>query len=149
MLKVHFLLLFFIMNLQVPLRAEEVAKPEIAAMPSLVTGSSVLHMFLALLLVLAVIGVIAWLLKRFGIGPGNQSNLIKVVAAAAVGQRERIVIVEIANAWLVLGVAPGHINLLHQIEKIASSTGSEQLSTEGTNDFFAQLQKNIKKQQDE
>ena len=145
MLKVHFLLLFFIMNLQVPLRAEEVAKPEIAAMPSLVTGSSVLHMFLALLLVLAVIGVIAWLLKRFGIGPGNQSNLIKVVAAAAVGQRERIVIVEIANAWLVLGVAPGHINLLHQIEKIASSTGSEQLSTEGTNDFFAQLQKNIKK----
>ena len=145
MLKVHFLLLFFIMNLQVPLRAEEVAKPEIAAMPSLVTGSSVLHMFLALLLVLAVIGVIAWLLKRFGIGPGNQSNLIKVVAAAAVGQRERIVIVEIANAWLILGVAPGHINLLHQIEKIASSTGSEQLSTEGTNDFFAQLQKNIKK----
>ena len=149
MLKVHFLLLFLIMNLQVSLRAEEVAKPEIAAMPSLVTGSSVLHMFLALLLVLAVIGVIAWLLKRFGIGPGNQSNLIKVVAAAAVGQRERIVIVEIANAWLVLGVAPGHINLLHQIEKIASSTGSEQLSTEGTNDFFAQLQKNIKKQQDE
>lgn len=149
MLKVHFLLLFLIMNLQVSLRAEEVAKPEIAAMPSLVTGSSVLHMFLALLLVLAVIGVIAWLLKRFGIGPGNQSNLIKVVAAAAVGQRERIVIVEIANAWLVLGVAPGHINLLHQIEKIASITGSEQLNTEGTNDFFAQLQKNIKKQQDE
>ena len=145
MLKVHFLLLFFIMNLQVPLRAEEVAKSEVAAMPSLITGSSVLHMFLALLLVLAVIGVIAWLLKRFGIGPGNQSNLIKVVAAAAVGQRERIVIVEIANAWLILGVAPGHINLLHQIEKIASSTGSEQLSTEGTNDFFAQLKKNIKK----
>ena len=149
MLKVHFLLLFLIMNLQVPLRAEEVAKPEIAAMPSLVTGSSVLHMFLALLLVLAVIGVIAWLLKRFGIGPGNQSNLIKVVAAAAVGQRERIVIVEIANAWLILGVAPGHINLLHQIEKIASSTGNKQSNTEGTNDFFAQLQKNIKKQQDE
>lgn len=149
MLKIHFLLLFLVMNLPVSLRAEEVAKPEMAAMPSLVTGSSVLHMFLALLLVLAVIGVIAWLLKRFGIGPGNQSNLIKVVAAASVGQRERIVIVEIANAWLVLGVAPGHINLLHQIEKMASSMASDQSSAEGTNNFFVQLQKNIKKQQDE
>ncbi len=149
MLKIYFLLLFLVMNLRVTLRAEELAKPDVVTMPSLVTGSSVLHMFLALLLVLAVIGVIAWLLKRFGIGAGNQSNLIKVVAAAAVGQRERIVIVEIANAWLVLGVAPGHINLLHQTEKMVIKPASDQSNAQGANDFFAQLQKNIKKQQDE
>lgn len=137
------------MNLRVTLLADEVAKPDMATMPSLVTGSSVLHMFLALLLVLAVIGVIAWLLKRIGIGAGNQSNLIKVVAAAAVGQRERIVIIEIANAWLVLGVASGNINLLHQMEKMVIKIPSDQSNAEGANDFFAQLQKNIKKQKDE
>ncbi len=149
MLKIHLLLLFILMNLQVTLQAEEVVKPEMAAMPSLVTTSSMLHMFLALLLVLAVIGVIAWLLKRFGIGPGNQSNLIKVVAAAAVGQRERVVIVEIANAWLVLGVASGHINLLYQMEKSVISMASDQPNADGANDFLTQLQRNIKKQQDE
>lgn len=149
MLKILFLILFLVMNLRVTLRADEVAKPDMATMPSLVTGSSVLHMFLALLLVLAVIGVIAWLLKRIGIGASNQSNLIKVVAAAAVGQRERIVIIEIANAWLVLGVASGNINLLHQMEKMAIKIPSDQSNAEGANDFFAQLQKNIKKQKDE
>lgn len=149
MLKIIFLILFLVMNLRVTLLADEVAKPDMATMPSLVTGSSVLHMFLALLLVLAVIGVIAWLLKRIGIGAGNQSNLIKVVAAAAVGQRERIVIIEIANAWLVLGVASGNINLLHQMEKMAIKIPSDQSNAEEANDFFAQLQKNIKKQKDE
>lgn len=149
MLKIIFLILFLVMNLRVTLLADEVAKPDMATMPSLVTGSSVLHMFLALLLVLAVIGVIAWLLKRIGIGAGNQSNLIKVVAAAAVGQRERIVIIEIANAWLVLGVASGNINLLHQMEKMVIKIPSDQSNAEGANDFFAQLQKNIKKQKDE
>lgn len=148
MLRKIVLSIFLMMNLQVSLQAEEMAKPEMVSIPSLVTGSSMLHMFLALLLVLAVIGIIAWLLKRFGIGPGNQSNLIKIVAATAVGQRERIVIVEIANNWLVLGVAPGHINLLHQMEKMAISMPNDLSKTGVANDFFAQLQKNIKKQHD-
>jgi len=31
------------------------------------------------------------------------------------GQRERVVIVEVAGTWLVLGVAPGQVSKLHEL----------------------------------
>jgi flagellar protein FliO/FliZ len=34
-----------------------------------------------------------------------------------VGPRERVVIVEVEDTWLVVGVAPGRVNALHQMPK--------------------------------
>jgi flagellar protein FliO/FliZ len=34
-----------------------------------------------------------------------------------VGQRERVVLVEVADTWLVIGVAPGHVTALHSMPK--------------------------------
>jgi len=36
-----------------------------------------------------------------------------VVSSVMVGQRERVVVVEIGDAWLVLGVAAGQVRALH------------------------------------
>ncbi len=79
--------------------------------------SILLEMLGALLLVLAVIGAAAWLLRRFAANPGAGAGAIKVIAGAAVGQRERVVLVEIGGIWLVLGVAPGRVNALHSMPK--------------------------------
>jgi flagellar protein FliO/FliZ len=35
------------------------------------------------------------------------------VATQALGQRERVVLVEIGDDWLLLGVAPGQVSALH------------------------------------
>jgi flagellar protein FliO/FliZ len=67
---------------------------------------------------LAVIGVIliaAWLLKRFGTGRGGDSQRLRLIASRSVGNRERIVIMEIEDQWLVLGITPHSINCLHQL----------------------------------
>jgi flagellar protein FliO/FliZ len=48
-----------------------------------------------------------WLLKRLTAVRGPASGMMRVVAATAVGGRERVVIVEVGSTWLVLGVAPG------------------------------------------
>lgn len=85
--------------------------------PALSPDSTV-QMLGGLILVLALIGGITWLLKRFALIPAGASGTVKVVAATAVGQRERVVVVEIANTWLVLGVAPGRINTLHTLDKV-------------------------------
>ena len=37
---------------------------------------------------------------------------MKVIGAAAVGTRERVVVVEVAGQWLVVGVASGGVTLL-------------------------------------
>lgn len=76
------------------------------------TGSALLQMVLSLGLVLALLIGSLWLLRRFRIGQGAAGSVLKVVASTAVGPRENVVVVEIGDEWLVLGVAPGNVRLL-------------------------------------
>lgn len=88
----------------------------------IISSDNTVQMLGGLIFVLALIGGIAWLLKRFALIPASSAGTVKIVAATAVGQRERIVVVEIANTLLVLGVAPGRINTLHTLDKTLAST---------------------------
>ena len=95
----------------------ETMQPAYAPPVPAVSTGSMLQMLAGLLLVLAVIGAAAWLLKRVAANPGTAAGSIRVVASAAVGQRERVVLVEIGGTWLVLGVAPGQVRALHSMPK--------------------------------
>lgn len=72
----------------------------------------------ALGLVLAAIIAVAWLLRRVG-PPQQAGRLMRVLASVAIGQRERLVLVEIGETWFVLGVAPGQITTVHTLAKQA------------------------------
>ena len=87
-----------------------------AAAPSSVS-SSLLQMFLALIGVLALLFACLWLLKKLTAQRGAAAGLLRVVAATAVGTRERVVIVEVGSTWLVLGVAPGQVSALAEIPR--------------------------------
>jgi len=95
----------------------ETMQPAYAPPVPAVSTGSMLQMLAGLLLVLAVIGAAAWLLKRVAANPRTAAGSIRVVASAAVGQRERVVLVEIGGTWLVLGVAPGQVRALHSMPK--------------------------------
>jgi len=71
--------------------------------------------------VLALVGAAAWLLKRFSALRGTGSGVIRIVAGAAVGQRERIVLVEVGGTWLLVGVAPGQVRTLHTMPRTESA----------------------------
>ena len=79
--------------------------PAAAAQPAL-DGPSLLP----LLLVLALIPASLWLLKRLGAGTPAAVAGMKVVAQLALGPRERLVVVEAGERWLVLGVTASSIN---------------------------------------
>lgn len=113
----RFLMLLLLLPLPV---AAETAKSSYVPPPAVVSADSLLQTMGGLLLVLAIIGGGAWLLKRFSLIPTTAGGTIKVVAASGVGQRERVVVVEINDTWLVLGVAPGRVNRLHAMEKPAT-----------------------------
>ncbi len=100
-------------------------------------------MFVGLLVVLALIGLLAWLFKKFGIYTTNQSGLIKILASASVGPKERIVLTEINDTWLVLGVASGHVNLLHSISK-SEIVASPVSASEEKNSFSTKLCANLR-----
>ncbi len=91
-----------------------------------------LQFALGLALVLGLIVAAGWLMKRFSIGP-SASGLVRVVAGAAVGQRERVVIVEVGDTWMVLGVAPGRVSPLHTMPRgEMSAVSSPHSQAQGT-----------------
>ena len=85
--------------------------PPVAPAPS--ASGSLLQTTLALMLVLALLVGLAWFLKRFGpknFGGGN--NTVRLVGALNVGARERILVVEVGEQWIVVGASPGRMNAL-------------------------------------
>jgi flagellar protein FliO/FliZ len=85
--------------------------------PSL--GAGLLQMLLGLAGVLVLLVGSLWLLKRLTAVSGHGAGMMRVVAATAVGGRERVVIVEVGSTWLVLGVAPGRVTALAEIPRQA------------------------------
>jgi flagellar protein FliO/FliZ len=90
-----------------------VPAPAAEAAPA-VGASGLLQAGLGMVLVLGLIFLCAWLARRFGLPRFGGSSLVKVVGSAMVGQRERVVVVEVADGhWLVLGVTAQQVSLLH------------------------------------
>ena len=88
-----------------------------AASEAAPTGG-LLQATLGLALVLGLIVAVAWIAKRLAPGALRGGGVpLTIVASQAVGQRERVVVVEIADQWLVLGVAPGHVSSLSTLPK--------------------------------
>lgn len=71
---------------------------------------------LGLLFVVGLLLALVWLLKRMGIGnQQRRGGFYKVLATSALGPREKIVLVEIGDTWLVLGMTSNSINTLHSM----------------------------------
>jgi len=85
-----------------------------------VPAGGIIQVALGLGSVLILVGASAWLLKRFFSIPSSASGLIRIIGGTAVGQRERIILVEIADTWLVVGIAPGQMRTLHTMPKTES-----------------------------
>lgn len=86
-----------------------------AAVPD--AGASLLQVFLGLGVVIAALVGGLWLLKRVSAPHGAAAGTLRVIAGASVGPRERVVLLEVEDTWLVVGVAPGQVNALHQMPK--------------------------------
>jgi flagellar biosynthetic protein FliO len=82
------------------------------AMPAGSSTGSLLQTLSALIVVLAVLGALAWFLKRYGPKVGGGNANLRVVGSLNLGGRERIVVVEVGNEWIVVGASPGRINAL-------------------------------------
>jgi flagellar protein FliO/FliZ len=78
---------------------------------------SLLQVVLALVLVLGAIAGFAWFMRRVAPGQGTAGGLLKVVGAVMVGPKERLVVVEMGDTWLLVGVAANGVNLVHSLPK--------------------------------
>lgn len=84
--------------------------------PGVSTGNLV-QVTLGLLLVLAMIVGIAWLLRRYGRLQSAASGSLKILGGLSIGPRERVVLLQVGDTQLLVGVAPGRVQMLHVLDE--------------------------------
>jgi len=86
---------------------------------SLSSGTMLLRLSVTLLLVLVLVLFLGWLARRRGWGTGmaKGKNALCVGQIHSLGQRERVIVVEIDTRRFLLGVTPGSITLLCELDK--------------------------------
>lgn len=96
--------------------------PASSALPAAMAGATDLtglatfgKIAFVLLVIIAMIFAFTWLARRLGPGRGTAGQHLRIMAAKAVGTKERVVIVEVEGTWLVLGVASGGVSKLHEM----------------------------------
>lgn len=108
-----------------------------AAPPAAEYGGSILQVIVSLIVVVLLLFGSLYALKRLAAPRGTAAGMLRVVAGTAVGSHERVVVVEIADTWLVLGVATGSVSALHQLPRQTLPTNNE--TADGGKDFAGWL----------
>ncbi|WP_321276222.1 flagellar biosynthetic protein FliO [Thiomicrorhabdus indica] len=116
------------------------------------TGDYFLEIFFSLVLVLGIIFLSAWMLRRYGRFPGVADGNLRVLGTLSVGQRERIMLLQVGEQQILVGVTSSRISKLHQLEipvDIPEPTsiglgkmafGAKQKKTEESSSFAQKLQ---------
>jgi len=111
------------MNAHVAVPTQSTQQQPVTALP---TGSTLMQVSSALGAILLLIVLAGWLFRRLGFAPqAHGSKLLNLKANCQVGQRERVVVVEIDNTWLVLGVTAQQITPLHTLPAPQKDSAAE------------------------
>ena len=95
--------------------AEPVAQAAAAPVVGSV-GGQLTQLVLGLLLVVGLIFALAWLMRRVqNAGPGN-GQVIEMIGSRALGPRDRLVLVQVGEEQILLGITPGRITPLHVLK---------------------------------
>lgn len=85
------------------------AEPQTLSNPS-----SILSIFLSLLLVVGVVFMLAFIMRRFNVTHSGSAQL-KVVASMMAGTRERVMVIEVGGEQHLLGITAHNINHLAKL----------------------------------
>ncbi|RBA25793.1 flagellar biosynthetic protein FliO [Herminiimonas fonticola] len=102
------------------------------------TAGNLMQVTLGLLVVLGLMAAAAWVLRRFNTAKGNNAAQIKIIGGVSVGNRERVMVVEIADQWIVVGVAPGRVNALATMAKQETTIVTDAAPSKNFSSWLAQ-----------
>ena len=105
-----------------PVHASEKSVTVLVPGPSL----SLLQVSLSLVIVLLAIFMVAWLARRYMPGTAT-AGVVRIVGGVQLGNRERVVVLEIGDQWVMVGVTASQISALTTLprqEISATESGS-------------------------
>lgn len=96
--------------------------------PGLFTGDYILQVVGSLFLVICVLLVLMVLLKRFNTVGASTGGYIQVLASTPLGQRERVVLLQVGAEQILVGVASGNVTTLHRCSDPVTPTDGGEVS---------------------
>jgi flagellar protein FliO/FliZ len=123
---------FFAISLFLPFTALAAEPAAHAATPMAGSGiaGQLVQLLLGLLLVIGLIFLLAWLMRRVQRIAPRGGQVIKVVASQALSPRDRLVLVQVGGEQILLGLTPGRIAPLHVLKEPVHLPDGEPASTE-------------------
>lgn len=80
-------------------------------------GSELISLGSSLVVIIIAIVALGWLYSRSRSLGGGNSDVINVVASRALGTRERLLLVEVADQQLLVGMTATQVQTLHVFDK--------------------------------
>lgn len=80
--------------------------------PSVINHSELVKIFTGLLLVLFVIFLLSWLIKRFNVVQLSSSKGFNVIASMTLGPKERMLLLKVGTRYLLIGIGTSTVSTL-------------------------------------
>jgi flagellar protein FliO/FliZ len=123
--------------------AEDATEKTVSVSSTASFGGALAQMLLVLFLILALLLSIAWVLRRAGLMQASMQGQLRILGSVAVGPREKVILVQVGQEQLVLGVTASEINLLHLLAEPIEIVDAHTMSVTGG--FAERLQQALQK----
>lgn len=95
--------------------ANEASNEVINAGP--MSSSYLLQLFFGLLVVIVCIVALSWFIKKMNKFQSLTDYPLKIVGGLSIGNREKVVLLQVGDEQLLIGVAQGNVSKLHVLDK--------------------------------
>ena len=120
-----------VLAIAAPTRAADTASEAPAAPSFEPMADGLLGVMLNLGLVIAAIVAFAWIIRRVQGATGNVSGSMRVAGALSVGPKERVLLIDVGERQLVVGVTPGSMRTLHVLDEPLEQAAPGQNASSG------------------
>ena len=111
-----------------------------------VAAGGLMQITLSLLLVVAVLIGISVLFKKFGLNRINNGAFpVKVIGAMAISNNQRLMMIEVGDQWLLLGITPQNITTLTTMPRQENSGSAGSAGSPDKTNFSTWMQSALEK----
>ena len=94
------------------------------ALSNPMSSSYLIQLILGLVVVILCVVALAWFAKKMNKFNSSSDESIKIISAISMGTREKVVLLQVGEEQLLVGVSPGNINKLHTLNTPVISTNA-------------------------